>query len=154
LVNVDAALFASSRQMSAGVVIRDHMGMCVAACSNTIEEITIPELAEAHAVRLALSFAKAEGLSNVQLATDCLSVVQRITSKEMDRSLCGVVIQDIQELIASFIVCNVFHVRREQNVAAHILARSCESSGCRVWHGVPPDCIRETICIDVMLVQQ
>jgi hypothetical protein len=46
----------------------------------------------------------------------------------------------------------IFHVRREQNVAAHLLARSCDSNGCRMWRGVPPDCIRETICIDIMSV--
>jgi hypothetical protein len=87
LVNVDAALFTLSCQMGAGIVMRNHMGICVGACSNNIEEITIPELAKAHVVRLALSFAKDEVLSNIQLATDCLSVVQRITGKEKDRSL-------------------------------------------------------------------
>jgi hypothetical protein len=75
LVNIDAALFFSSRHMGACIVIRDHVGMCVAACNNNIEEIIIPELAEAYAVRLSLSFARDEGSNNVQLATDRLSVV-------------------------------------------------------------------------------
>jgi hypothetical protein len=58
LVNVDVALFALSCQMGAGIVMRNHMGICVGACSNNIEEITIHELAEALVVRLALSFPK------------------------------------------------------------------------------------------------
>ena len=53
------------------------------------------------------------------LASDCLSVVQRITGKEKDRSFCGAAIQDIRELISSFSACSLVHVRREQNVAPH-----------------------------------
>ena len=150
MVNVDAAIFASSRQMGAGIVIRDHAGNCIASCRSLLPAITIPELAEAHAIRIDLSFAREEGLDNLVLASDCLSVVQRITGKVKDRSFCGAVIQDIRELISSFSACSLLHVRREQNVAAHFLARSSESQGCRVWRGVPPDCIRETICRDII----
>jgi hypothetical protein len=55
LINVDAALFSSSKSMGAGVVIRDHNGDCVAACCNSFPNVIIPELAEAMAVRFALS---------------------------------------------------------------------------------------------------
>jgi hypothetical protein len=67
LINVDAALFASSRSMGKVVVIRDHSGTCVAACSDVYQEVTIPELAEAMAVRKTLVFAKEEGLERVSL---------------------------------------------------------------------------------------
>jgi ribonuclease HI len=150
LINVDAALFASSRCMGAGVVIRDHNGACVAACSDTYQEVIIPELAEAMAMRRALTFAKEEGLERVSLASDCLSIVQRINTGKMDRSICGPVIQDIKSLVASFLQCSIFHVRREQNMGAHLLARSSEFSMSSVWRGVSPNCIRETICTDFM----
>jgi hypothetical protein len=32
LVNVDAAMFSSTRQMGAGIVVRDHSGSCLAVC--------------------------------------------------------------------------------------------------------------------------
>lgn len=51
MINVDAVIFASSGQMGAGVVIRDHNGSCLAACRDTYEEVIIPELAEAQALR-------------------------------------------------------------------------------------------------------
>ena len=130
MVNVDAAIFTASRQMGAGIVVRDHMGSCIAASCSSIAAITVPELAEALAVRLALSFAKDEGMDNILVASDCLAVVQRVASKEKDRSLCGPVIQDIQKLFSSFSACTLVHVRRQQNVAAHILARSSEASSC------------------------
>ncbi|KAK1699052.1 hypothetical protein QYE76_015749 [Lolium multiflorum] len=44
--------------LRAGVVIRDHNGEWVAACSNAYEEAIIPELAEVMVVRMALTFAK------------------------------------------------------------------------------------------------
>jgi hypothetical protein len=56
-INCDAALFSSSRRMGLGVVIRNHIGRCVAACSELHEEVTTPEVAKALAMRRALSLA-------------------------------------------------------------------------------------------------
>uniref|UniRef100_A0ACD5VVS9 Uncharacterized protein n=1 Tax=Avena sativa TaxID=4498 RepID=A0ACD5VVS9_AVESA len=72
-----------------------------------------------------------------------LSVVNRVIAVELDRSLCGPVIQDIRCLMASFEACSVRHVPWGLNVAAHIVAKKSESLGCVVWRGVSPDCIRE-----------
>ena len=74
--------------MGAGIVIHDHLGTCVAACNNILQSITVPKFVEAHVVSLALSFAREEGLNNLVLTSGCLSVVQCVTGKEMDRSLC------------------------------------------------------------------
>jgi hypothetical protein len=46
-INVDAALFKPSNRMGVGVVIRNHNGVCLAACSELLSEVTSPELAEA-----------------------------------------------------------------------------------------------------------
>ena len=80
LINVDAALFKSSERMGAGVVIRNHRGDCLAACSELLHAVTSPELAEAFAMRRALALAREEGFEQVMVASDCLSVVQRIKS--------------------------------------------------------------------------
>lgn len=52
-VNVDAAIFQSAGNMGVGVLIRDHIGACLMACSELIKM----ELAEAMAMRRALSLA-------------------------------------------------------------------------------------------------
>ena len=57
-INVDAAIFSSSHQMGIGVVTWNHTGECLAACSEIQEEVTVPEMAEALAVRHALSGAE------------------------------------------------------------------------------------------------
>jgi ribonuclease HI len=149
-VNVDAAIFSSSRQMGIGVVIRNHMGECLTACSELLAEVTSPELAEALAVRRALSLADEEGFRKLQVVSDCLSVVQRINSSMVDRSHVGVVVRDIKDLANSFSSILFNHVHRESNGAAHILARSAERFISSTFRNFVPDCIRKTLCNDLL----
>jgi hypothetical protein len=85
-VNVDAAIFTSSKQMGAGIVIRDHMGLCLAACGERSDNVTMLEMAEALAIRRVIVFAREEGFSDIILASDCLSAIQHINSSVTDRS--------------------------------------------------------------------
>jgi hypothetical protein len=78
LVNVDAAIFSASKQMGVGIVARDHTGNCIVACGERSDNVMTPELAEALAVRKAALFALGEGFSKIIIASDCLSVIQRI----------------------------------------------------------------------------
>jgi ribonuclease HI len=55
-------------------------------------------LAEAMAVRRALAIAKERGFQYIILASDCLSLMQRIQAKAMDHSVVGVVVRDIKFL--------------------------------------------------------
>jgi ribonuclease HI len=152
LVNVDAAIFPVSRRMGVGVVIRDHNGVCLTACSEYQEEVTSPEIAEALALRRAITLAKDEGFTKIIINSDCLSVVNRVNALEDDRSLCGPVIHDVRKLMTSFTSCSINHVVRGLNVAAHIIAKLSVSLGCVVWRGVSPDCIREILCNDIMIM--
>jgi hypothetical protein len=111
-INVDAALFSPSRQMGIGIVIRNHSGDCSIACSELVKEVTTPEVAEALAVRRALSFAKEEGFDKLVIASDCLSLVRRINSSELDRSQVGVVVQDIKAMATNFASPSFIHVFR------------------------------------------
>jgi hypothetical protein len=154
LVNVGAAMFTSSRQMGAGIVARDHSGSFLAAWSEISEDVLIPDLAEALAVRRALSCALEEGFSRIIVASDCLSVIQHVNSSVTDRSLYGAVIEDIKTCSNLFSSCAFLHVFRVHNVAAHQLAKGCLSSVNSVWRGVPPDCIREALCNDILIMDQ
>jgi hypothetical protein len=148
LINVDAALFSSSSSMGMGVVIRDSDARCLVACNERLEHVTDPELAEALACRRGLNLDRDEGFSKVMVASDCLSLVLRLQSAAKDRSGVGTVVADIKNLAASFLVCSFAHVKRQLNVPAHILARSCEQSFSQVYRGVIPGCIQESLCND------
>jgi ribonuclease HI len=148
-INVDAALFTSLRQMGIGVVIRSHTGECLIACSELLREVTTPELAEALALRRAVSLAGDEGFDKLMVVSDCLSLIQRINSSELDRSPIGVVVQDIKFLATKFIAASFSHIFRESNIAAHTLARSAERFVSICFRTSIPDCIRQTICNDL-----
>jgi hypothetical protein len=76
-VNVDADLFSSSSRMGEGVLIRNHIGISLVAYNQVLDEVTRPELAEAVAVRRAVTLAHGheEGFESVILALDCLLVI-------------------------------------------------------------------------------
>uniref|UniRef100_A0A8I6YGG0 RNase H type-1 domain-containing protein n=1 Tax=Hordeum vulgare subsp. vulgare TaxID=112509 RepID=A0A8I6YGG0_HORVV len=103
MINVDVALFTNARSMGAGVMTREHSGSCIVCCGIGVPEVILLELAEAIAIQRGLQFALSEGLREVLLASDCLTVVQRINSPSLDRSIYGPVIQDIKQLRASLV---------------------------------------------------
>ena len=78
-------------------------------------------------------------------ATDCLSLVQRLKSKAHDRSVVGSVIDDIKMATLGFSSVSFLHVRRQCNVLAHVLARSCFNSfGLCVFNSAL-ECIHEAL---------
>jgi ribonuclease HI len=85
-INIDAALFPSESRMGWGVVARDHTGAFILSYSEGSEGMPMPEVAEALAVRRALSIAKDHGFVRIVLYSDCLSLIQHISSRSRDRS--------------------------------------------------------------------
>ena len=95
LINVDAALFDNLQRMAAGVVVHDHLGQCLLAASEPLSGFTSPELAEAIAFRRAVFLARDRNFKRVNFASDCLSLIKRISSSADDRSPVGMVVKDI-----------------------------------------------------------
>jgi hypothetical protein len=93
-------------------------------------------------------FASEEGFVKIRLASDCLSVIQRIRSTTMDRSFLGVVIQDIKKMASLFSSCSFLHVPRLLNESAHVLARCSEQFGFASFRLEAPVCIHEILCND------
>lgn len=126
MINVDAAIFAHSGQAGFGVVVRDHQGSVQAASRGVIGHIRSPEVAEALALRQALVFAKSSGFQSIEVASNCLSLINKVKSSEFDRSSIGAIVQDIKTRALMFSACNFVHVKRCCNEAAHVLAKSAE----------------------------
>lgn len=116
------------------------------ACRVATPGTPAPELAEAMALRRSVYLAREKGYTSVIFASDCLSLVQRVNSSVRDRSLVGTVVFDIKCAASGFPSVIFKHIRRQSNVLALDLAKSCmNSSGLSVFHSTP-DCIRETLC--------
>ncbi|KQJ81706.1 hypothetical protein BRADI_5g02420v3 [Brachypodium distachyon] len=99
LINVDAAIFSHSRRAGCGVVACDHQEVLLAANRCAFDHIQNPEVAEALAVRQALIFAKR---AKVQVASDCLTLINKVRDVGIDRSLIGAIVQDIKSSAAKF----------------------------------------------------
>jgi ribonuclease HI len=107
-------------------------------------------LAEALAMRRAVALAHEECFDSIIVASDCLSVIQRIQSSRWDHTGIGVVIKDIKEIAASFTSVKFTHVGRLLNESAHRLARRAEHYGFSIFRDGGPDCIRDTLCNDLI----
>uniref|UniRef100_J3L042 RNase H type-1 domain-containing protein n=1 Tax=Oryza brachyantha TaxID=4533 RepID=J3L042_ORYBR len=139
LINIDAALFQTTRQMGMCVLIRDHNGDCLLASNERAVGILTPEIAEAWAIRRALTIAKEEGLQRVIVASDCLPVIQKLQTPVRDRSRVGCLVEDIKKIGAGMNACSFIHVSRLCNVEAYTLAHCSEHSVCNIYRNETPE---------------
>jgi hypothetical protein len=70
-------------------MLRDHMGRFILSMSEGFNVFPAPELAKAMVARSGLVVAKEHRFSKVVLVSDCLSLIQRISSPRLDRSTLG-----------------------------------------------------------------
>jgi hypothetical protein len=62
--------------------------------------------------------------------------------KDMDRSVHGPLVEEINDLLKSFVEILVCHVRRSANGVAHCLAQlGCINNVCNTWLDHPPELI-------------
>ncbi|SPT16885.1 unnamed protein product [Triticum aestivum] len=146
LVNVDAAIFSQSARAGFGVVIRDHRGRVQVANRGYFERVQIPEVAEAMALQQALILANNTGMRKIMVASDCLSLINKIKGLGFDRSPTGAIVHDIRKCATKFVSCSLIHVNRSCNEAAHVLAKSAENDVWSWWINEFPDVIRTIIC--------
>ena len=150
-INVDAATFKNHKfsfKTCVGFVVRDHRGDFIAAgCQcQLIQRFDDPELAEAVAIRRAVSFPSEHNLQQVVMASDCFSVIKKIRSKVYDRSNVGVIVQDVKNLICENPSVTLTYVSRRCNKAAHVLAKQADVFKDVVWFNESPEIIRNIIC--------
>lgn len=89
----------------------------------TLENVSVPELAEAKAVSYALACAFADdGYHKIIIASDCANLVNKLKAWEEDRSASGAVVHDIRVLASKFVTISFVYVNRVCNRADHVLA--------------------------------
>jgi hypothetical protein len=102
---------------------------------------------QALVLQRAVHLAHEEGFGEVIFASDCLSLVARIQSTAPNRSLVGMLVDDIKDRARSFTSASFIHVKRGLNEATHVLAKSYISfTSSEIFHTVP-DYIRGNLCI-------
>lgn len=95
--------------------------------------------------RHAVHLVSALPYNHVLIASDCLSVVNKIQSMAKDRSQVAVIIHDIKQATKRSISFSFIHVSRSCNEVAHSLARSADHLSESVWFHEAPELIRTSL---------
>ena len=101
-------------------------------------------------LREALSWIKQLGFKRVIFETDSLHVVQALQNRDADFSEFGALIKDCLSLLQGEHYFFVAFTKRQNNVAAHILARNAiRYTDFMVWND-PLVVIQIRLCIDAI----
>ncbi|KAL8116144.1 hypothetical protein AgCh_022590 [Apium graveolens] len=138
-ITVDAAIFEDQGASGLGAIVRNHDGHLILAKTRCFNEVMNPLLAEAIAVREALSWTKEMLWNNNIIESDCLIVVQMIRSATSMRSRLGKVIEECRVLIQELNNVTLYFIRRSANMSAHELAHVSHMYPDRIfdWRSVP-----------------
>lgn len=131
-VSVDAACFNEVPAFGIGVVARNSAGELIQAFSKSFQGDAAPELAEAIAIREALSWLKNQKWRKVVIESDCLVAVQAIRSRVAMISPFGREIARCRSMLKESQTTMLSFIKRSANEAAHFIARESHSFPDRV----------------------
>ncbi|XP_041011337.1 uncharacterized protein LOC121255120 [Juglans microcarpa x Juglans regia] len=150
-VNWDAALNESLGVLGIGAIIRDSQGMVLGTIRARRNIRVSPFTAEAYAMLMAILFCKDTGVTNIVLEGDSLQVVKQMQKSVKDWSHGGLIIEDVKAIMKSFPGWSIGHIRRDANMAAHLLAKDALNS---VEDSFSlenfPSCIEHIICKELV----
>ena len=139
-VNFDGASFAEDNKAGLGIIIRNNVGLVMAAMTQQIPLPASVEMVEVLAARRALWFAMELEFDRLIVEGDSEVIINSIKEGNMSHSAFGHILQDIISLCSLFNYVSFQHVKRQGNGVAHRLARRAITNPLDVWmESVPPD---------------
>ncbi|XP_073271465.1 uncharacterized protein [Primulina huaijiensis] len=125
--NVDATLFNEHQAVGFGFVVRDSAGEFMV--SKTSVNYGLFEVKEAEALALldAIAWTTSLELHDIIFETDSKTVVNAISSKNVDHTEFGSIISSCRKFLDAHPSFKIQHVRRQANMVAHALARAAIS---------------------------
>ncbi|XP_071901119.1 uncharacterized protein [Coffea arabica] len=149
--NFDGAVFPSEGFSSIGVVVRDDAGNFIAGLSKRIPDILAPDVAETNAAKFATKLLVELGYSNVALEGDNLKIVKKLQQYDFDDLACGMVIDDVLQLLRNFTKWEAIWISRSLNGAAHSFARNaCTALVDHLWNHSPPSFVLFALQADLL----
>ncbi|KAJ8753622.1 hypothetical protein K2173_022863 [Erythroxylum novogranatense] len=116
-INVDAVTVVDGSSTGYGCIARDSSGLVLRVRIGRLEGAFRPKIAEALAIKEALSWIECTGWSRVIVESDCLLVIQALLARHFaDATAFGDVISHSRVLVSQ-LDCEVvfYHVRRYAN---------------------------------------
>ncbi|XP_042980176.1 uncharacterized protein LOC122310347 [Carya illinoinensis] len=122
-LNIDGAAFPKHSVAGVGVVLRNHNGEVVVACSKVEKEVSSTEFIEAVALLRDLQLCIQWGVPKLMFETNFLILVNALNENSECLIDFAFILQDIRRLMAAFQEVKVVHVNRLDNLVAHLLAK-------------------------------
>lgn len=127
---------------------RSHIAF-LGAWSKPLHGVTDPFIVELLALREGMIFAQLRGFSHVIMEVDCQDLVNLWKSRGNSRSVAAPILNELEEISASFVSFSVTHVSREVNVPVHQCARlACTSEWTESWLDVSPEFLHPCLRAD------
>ncbi|KAL4361211.1 hypothetical protein GQ457_04G014700 [Hibiscus cannabinus] len=121
--NFDTSFNPSAKSSVLGTLARNSPRSIMAACALAHDAIDNVFIAEANACEAAINFAIDLGFRTIQVEGDSLTVIKKLSSPPIDKSIISPIIQDIKSKLGFFEKITFSHVGRQGNQAAHALAK-------------------------------
>jgi len=149
-INWDAALDGRKKLMGMGIVVRDSQGEVKAAMCDVIPYIRDPVVAEAIGARCAVQFGRNLGLESIEFEGDTREIILALRNPAEVDSIHGYLLTETRQLLDSLSSWRVSHVRREGNMAAHLLAKfALSKQSQRVWLNSCPSVLLSAVNADL-----
>ncbi|XP_071921389.1 uncharacterized protein [Coffea arabica] len=149
--NFDGAIFPSEGFSGIGVVVRDDAGNFIAGLTKKIPGVLAPDVIEAYAAKFGTKLLVELGYSHVALEGDNLKVIKMLQLCDSDDSACGVLVEDVLQLLRSFAKWETTWIPRSLNSAAHSFARNaCTALDDYMWNLSPPSFVLSALQADLI----
>ncbi|XP_019153623.1 PREDICTED: uncharacterized protein LOC109150171 [Ipomoea nil] len=142
LCSTDAGFYGSQHAPTFGFYVRSPGGVFIAAVNGPLSCPYDRLLAEAMAIREALSWLQDHNYHNIVILTDCAVLVDSFRDVTSYRSYLGIILDSCSRLLNSFSAHSIKFVRRGTNLVAHALAKHVGAIHARsVWRDSLPSFI-------------
>lgn len=122
-LNVDAFLANGGTGFTIGMLIRNDQGQFVRGKSICFQESVSVLEAEARGIQLAIEWIEEMGLQHIDIENDSEMVVKAVKNGDYYYSEIGHVLDFCSSNIRSRQDLSIYHVKRQANNAAHLMAR-------------------------------
>jgi hypothetical protein len=101
-MNLDASYVRKSNDTCLGVVVRDHKGTVALSIDRIIKASDGAEEAETEAIKIGLLELSGLYHGNLVIESDCLSIINRLKAKAVEKSCLHHIVQDIKDWATNF----------------------------------------------------
>jgi hypothetical protein len=110
-----------------------------------------PTVAEAIAARRVVQFGCNMGFDSIELEGDAREIILALGSSVEADSIYGNTVYEARQMLETFLSWRVSHMRREGNMAAHLLAKfAISQQSQRVWLNSCPNVLVNVVNADLI----